>query len=104
MDEERKVPEGAVFTLTVPRDRSENPQKAVFYLKEMTEEVFMAAKTFINQKKTFDAVRLIIQALSLPGSDSVELLKGPNGFIALNAAGLQIIELLDPLEGELKKN
>ena len=98
------MPEGTVFTLIVPLDRSATPKKATYYLREVDEETFMMFKSMVNAKKTFDGVRLLIQALSLPGSDSVELLKGPKGFVGTNAAGMQVLELLDPLEAELKKN
>lgn len=101
--EEIKLPEGTAFTLVVPLNRDKS-KEATFYLREVDEETFMAFKSMVNAKKTFDAVRLVIKSLSLPGSDDVKTLSGLNGFIGVNAAGILILDLLEPLEGELKKN
>lgn len=101
MNEEKKVPEGTVFTVTVPLDRNQT-KTATFYLKEMEEAVFLAAKSLQDQNKPGDAVRLIVKELSLPGSDSVELLR--NNFIALNSASRPVMELFMPLDADLKKN
>lgn len=99
-EETNKVPNGAAFTLTVPLDRNRT-KSATFHIKEMEEEVFMAAKALIDNKKDFDAVRMIIKALQV-GGDQVEVLKG--NFIAMQAAARLVLELMAPVEGELKKN
>ena len=98
MKEEQKP----VFTLTISLDREKNGKKAVFHLKEMDEETFMAARAFIDAKKDFDAVRLIISQCRLSGSDDVSVLKG--NLPAILTASKYILEMIQPLEGELKKN
>ncbi len=98
-----KTPEGTAFTLTVPLNRDKS-KTATFFLREVDEETFMAFKSMVNAKKTFDAVRLVIKSLSIPPSDDVKLLTGKDGFIGVNAAGILILDLLEPLEGDLKKN
>ena len=99
--EEKKAPPGTVFTLIVPLDRS-GEKTATFYLKEMDEETHLAAQTFIEQRKEFDATRLVIKAMSLPGSDSVDLLR--NNVVAVNSARKAVFEMAKPLDAELKKN
>lgn len=101
--DEVKIPDGTVFTMKVPLDRDRS-KFGTFYLREMEEATFLAAKSLLDNKKHFDAVRMILSALCLPGSDSVDLLKGPSGFIGLNSASVLVAELIEPLEGELKKN
>lgn len=96
---EPKIPTGTEYTLTVPikRDRSET---LTFYLKDIDEAVYGYAKTLIDQKKELEAVRAIIKALMLPGSDSIEKLN----FIGLQAASAKIVELITPMDADLKKN
>lgn len=99
--EEQKVPAGTVMTVIVPLDRSQT-KKATFYLSEMKEDIFLASKALQDQGKHGDAVRMIVKMLSLPGSDSADLLK--DNFVALNSASKPIIELITPIEAEVKKN
>lgn len=96
---ETTIPKGTEYTLTVPikRDASE---KLTFYMKDIDEAVYTAAKSLIDQKKETAAVRLIIQQLMLPGSDPIEKLN----FIGLQAASAKIVELITPMDAELKKN
>jgi len=99
--EEVKAPQGTAFILTVPLDR-EGKNKATFFLKEMDEETFMAAKAYTDAKKDFEAVRFMINALSLEGSAPITSLKG--NFIAVNSATKKVLEIINPLDAELKKN
>lgn len=100
---EVKTPDGTAFTLIVPLDRNRS-KMATFFLKEIDEETVMMAKQMIDARKSPDAVRYIIKSLSLAGSDDVNLLKGPLGFIPLNSAMPHILDIMEPLEAELKKN
>lgn len=100
MNEETQAPQGAAFTLTVPLDRA--GKTATYYLKEMEEDIYLAAKSLMENKKEPEAVRLMVKALCLPGSDSPDLLK--NNFIAVNSAASVVLKLVEPLEAELKKN
>jgi hypothetical protein len=100
VENNEKLPEGAVFSLTIPLSRDQS-RKATFHLKEIDEETFMAAKSMIDREKYFDAVRMIIQVLRV-GGDDPQVLK--NNLIAVNAASSQIMKLIEPLDSELKKN
>lgn len=94
------APKNAAFTLTVPLDR-EKSKTATFHLKEMTEDVFNAARALMAKEKTFDATRMMIKALQV-GGDDVKLLEG--NFVACRSAADLMGELISPVEGELKKN
>lgn len=100
MAEEKEVPNGTVFTITVPLDRTKK-NIATFHLKEMTEEVFMAAKSMTDLGKDFDAVRLVIKEL-FTGGDPTELLK--NNYIAISSASRQVMEFMKPIDVDIKKN
>jgi hypothetical protein len=100
--EELKSPEGTVLTFTIPLSREKDCKTATFYLKEMQEDVYLYVKSLQDAGKSGDAIRAIVKQLSLPGSDSVEVLK--DNFVALNAAAKPVMQLLDPLEAEVKKN
>lgn len=100
MTEEKKVPEGAVYTLVVPLDR-DNSNQATYHIKDITEDVFLGAKSMMEKGKTFDAVRMIIKELRVDG-DSVDLLK--NNMVAMISASKLVEQLIDPVEGKLKKN
>lgn len=99
-EEKKEVPVGTVFTIVVPLDRTKK-NIATFYLKEMTEEVFMGAKSFTDMGKDFDAVRLIIKEL-FAGGDSTELLK--NNYVAISSASRQVMEFMRPIDVDVKKN
>jgi hypothetical protein len=100
MKEQNNAPEGAVFTIIVPLDRKES-KHATFHLKDMDEDVYMAAKALIDKDKDFDAVRMVIKALHI-GGDSPDLLKG--NFVAVHSASKLVVKFMQPVEGELKKN
>lgn len=93
------IPQGTEYILTVPikRDRSET---LTFYLRDIDEPVYNFAKSLIDQKKELEAVRAIIKNLSLSGSDPIEKLN----FIGLQAASAKIVELITPMDADLKKN
>ncbi len=94
------VPPGAEFTLKVPLDR-DGKRKATFYLKEMEEDVYMAAKTLIEKGKHFDAVRMVIKNLWLGGDQPESINKN---FVAMASAAKAVAELIAPLDADLKKN
>lgn len=100
-EEEIKAPTGTVFTLIVPLDR-EKTKFATFFLKDIDESLYLAVKELIGQKKLFDATRLMISQMSLEGSSPASMLKG--NLIAVNSAASLMIEIITPLDGELKKN
>jgi|ADGO01.1.fsa_nt_gi hypothetical protein len=106
MNEERGVqenreliPSGAAYTLKVYLNR-EKSKSATFHIKDITEDVYLAAKTLTDKGKDFDAVRLMIKTLHV-GGDSVDVLK--DNIPALQSATRLIYEILAPFDGELKK-
>lgn len=96
---EVKIPQGTEWSLTVPLDRKSS-KMATFYLKEMDEDLFLAARTQM-EKNDFVAVRMIIKSLWL-GGEPPEVLNG--NFIATQSARQYIGQMLEPIQGELKKN
>jgi len=94
------LPAGAVFTLTVPLDRDKT-KSATFHMKDIDEATYLAAKSLIDKGKDFDATRLMVKTLTI-GGDSPDIIK--DNFIAINSAAKALIELIKPVEGELKKN
>lgn len=95
-----EVPKGTSFTLTVPLDRQKT-SFAVFHIKDMDEDVYMGAKTLIDKGKDFDAVRMIVSALRV-GGDDITKIKG--NFIAMQSLARLVLEFMEPVDGELKKN
>jgi hypothetical protein len=101
MDEQTpQLPKGAEYTMVIWLDRKQKKQ-ATFHLKEMDENLYMAAQTYIDNGKDLDATRLIIKGLHV-GGDDPKLLDG-NLVGTLNARK-QVRELMLPMDGELKKN
>lgn len=100
MEEATELPKGAVFTLKVPLNR-EKTEFAIFHIKEMEEDVYQGARSLIDKKKDFDAVRMVVQTLRV-GGDQIERVKG--NFVAMNSLARMVLELIEPVEGELKKN
>jgi len=88
------------WTLRVPKDRD---QKEFFemQLRDIDEPTFLYAIQLINAGKEFEAVRFLLKELRVSG-DSVEELN--KNFVAVRAANSALIEMITPLEGELKKN
>jgi hypothetical protein len=88
------------WTLKVPKDRN----KKEFFkiqLRDIDEATYLAAMTMLNAKKEFESVRFIIKTLYVGGDSAEELC---NNFISILSANQQLIELMEPMEGELKKN
>jgi hypothetical protein len=103
MEETQKsnTPAESVFTLTIPLDRS-GKKKATYHIKEIDEDVYLAARTYFDKDKDFDAVKLMIKALLVQPSDDPALLNG--NFVACRSAVKMFLEILKPVDGELKKN
>ena len=70
-------------------------------LKEVDEQIFMAAYAYIRKEKELEAVKVIIANCWVSGEPKETIL---NNFQYLRAATRPITEFLAPLEGELKKN
>jgi len=100
MSDEVKAPEGTAYTLTVPLDRKKT-KSAVYHLKEVDEQIFMAVKSLIDSDRDFDGVRMFIREHRIGGDDPGLL---NNNFVAIRSASVLVMDLLKPVEGELKKN
>lgn len=87
------------FELTVKVDRKSD-KKVTVGLKELDEQTYLAATRLIDAGKTLDAVRTIILNLCVTGN-AKEI---TDNFHATRAALKPILELIEPLDGELKKN
>ena len=99
MKEKESLPAGAIYTMVISLDNS--GKKATFYLKELTEDLYLACRSLIDKGKDFDSVRLMLKELHV-GGDPVSVLD--NNFRAVQCARKYVSEFLEPLEGELKKN
>jgi hypothetical protein len=95
-----EVPAGTEFTLIVPLDRKKTKQ-ATFYLKDIDEAIFLAAKDMISKGKGLDAAVFMIKNMRL-GGDEVSVFT--DNLVAKRSAADLIAEILEPVEGELKKN
>lgn len=87
------------FQLTVRVDRKSD-KKITVGLKELDEQTYLAATRLIDNGKILDAVRVIIANLCISGN-AKEITEN---FHATRAALKPILELIEPLDGELKKN
>lgn len=88
------------WTLKVPKDRD----KKEFFeieMRDIDEPTYLAAMSILNAGKEFEAVRFLIRELRVGGDSAEEL--GQN-FRAIHSANSALIEMMQPLEGELKKN
>jgi hypothetical protein len=97
----QEAPKGAAFTLRIPLDRDRS-QFATYHIKEIDEAVYLAARSFFDKDKDFDAVKLMIKSLMVQPSDDISLIEG--NFVALRSAVQMFAKLIAPVEGELKKN
>jgi len=89
------------FTLKVPVDR----EQKTFYeieLNDIDEPTYVMVQKVLNAGKQSEAVRLMVQQLWVGGNCTYEQFAG--NFIAVHSASQALIELITPLDGELKKN
>jgi len=88
------------FTLTIPKKRdSEEVYK--IQIKDIDEVIWNGAQKLIRQEKELEAVKLLIRNLWVSGDDATEIC---NNFYALRAATAPLLELIQPMDGTLKKN
>lgn len=89
------------FYLTVKVNRRSD-EMVTLGLRELDEATYIMAAKMIDNGKTLEAVRAIINNLCVEG-DSKKV-TSPENFQAARAAIRPILELIEPLDGELKKN
>lgn len=97
---DNEIPLGTVFTLIVPLDRKKS-KTATFYLKDIEEAVFVAARDLIEKKKPLDAAVFMIKNMRIDGDD-ISVFN--ENLVAKRSAADLMAEILEPVEGELKKN
>lgn len=90
----------SAWTMKVPLNR-ENTEHAIFELKEMDIDLFMAVKSLLDKSKYQEAILMVINTLKVGGDDPAKI-KG--NFIAFQSAMELVTQLLEPVPGELKKN
>ena len=90
----------SAWTMKVPLDR-EGKDFAIFELKDIDYDVYMATQSFIKKDKMREAVEMFIEQHRI-GGDEVSKIKG--NFVAFLSAQDMVVKMLDPVPGELKKN
>lgn len=88
------------FTLKVPKDRSLKDH-FVIELRDMDESVYLTTMKLINAGKQTEAVKFVVKNLRVGGDSADDFAQN---FLAVQSANLALVELITPLEGELKKN
>ena|SRR5687768_4664884 len=88
------------FTLTVSKGRNTD-EKFVVGLKDIDEQTFLAAYKLIKNDKEIEATKFLIRQLRVSGDPAEEVCAN---FHAVRAAQEPLMEMVRPLEGELKKN
>lgn len=88
------------FVLKVRKSR-ESEELIEMGLKDIDEATFLAANSFMKKDRELDAVKFLIKNLRVSGAKVEEI---TDNFIALRASVIPLMELIRPLEGELKKN
>jgi hypothetical protein len=88
------------FTLRVKKSRNSD-EFIEIGLRDIDEATFLAANSFMKKDKELEAVKYLIRQLRVSGAKPEEIC---DNFHAVRAAVLPLMELIRPLEGELKKN
>jgi hypothetical protein len=88
------------FELTVKVDRKSD-ETVTIGLRELDEPTYIAVSKLMDAGKIMDAVRMMIINLRVSGVPSETITKN---FQATRAALKPLLELIEPLDGSLKKN
>lgn len=88
------------FLLKVPADRSETKFLEIG-IKDLDEATYLAAVKLMDAGKDTEATKYLLRQLRVSGVEADAIC---NNFIALRSASQLMIQVLRPLEGELKKN
>ena len=98
--EKTDIPKGAVYTMRIPLDRDKT-NHATYHIKDIDEAVYLAARKLFDADKDHDAVKMMLKALLVQPSDDVALI---DNFVSLRSLVRMFMQLITPVEGELKKN
>ena len=88
------------FTLRLPKDRGQSAHFEV-QLRDLDEPTYIAAAKLITAGKEVETVKFLLQNLWVGGDPWQDVVKN---FIAVRAASEPMLEILNPVSGELKKN
>lgn len=99
MSEEKEVPKGTKWTLSLPTD--DDGGKITIYLKAMDVDLFIAIKAMIEQGKYREGINMFFSDLKV-GGDDISLIA--SNFTAFQSAQNAMMEILKPMPFELKKN
>jgi len=88
------------YTLTIPKKRNSDEVYTI-QIKDIDEVIWNGAQKLIRKEKELEAVKLLIKNLRVSGDDATEIC---NNFYALRAATAPLLELIQPMDGTLKKN
>ena len=94
-----KVKQGN-FTLELPKN-GEGPAVWTVDLKDIQEDIYIAATRLFRKEKDMDAMRFLLRNLFVGGDDINEVCKD---WKAIYASAEQIMSLLPQAQGRLKKN
>lgn len=102
--ETNKPADGAVkpdFLMEVPKSRNPSDEKLVIGIKDLDEATYLAAAKLIDAGKDTEATKFLLKQLRVSGCSAEEIC---GNFIALRSASQLMLQILRPVEGELKKN
>lgn len=88
------------FTIVVSTARNSD-DKMEIGLRDIDEPTFLAANRLVKADKELEAVKFIVRQLRVSGAPAEDFC---SNFHAIRAAVGPVMELIRPLEGELKKN
>ncbi len=96
--EELKKQHGTINELTVFLDE-DGKETSTIYLRKLDRKTYQAASRVI-QKDELEGAEVLIKNLYVGGDDYKIIIEN---FDALRAASIQLVKLLTPFEGSLKK-
>ena len=89
------------FILRVPKNRAKT-EYFEMELKDLNDEtLYLSILSIINAGKSLEAVKYMVRQLWVSGDGVDDFVKN---FRAVQSAETVLAELIEPLEGELKKN
>lgn len=89
-----------MYELKLPKNRS-NTDFWTINLKELDEITYMAVSKLVKNDKEIEATKMLLKELYSGGDDIEEVCKD---FGAVHAAMRPALEILTPLDANLKKN
>lgn len=94
-----KVKQGN-FTLELPKN-GDGPEVWTVDLKDIEEDIYIAATSLFRKEKDMDAMKFILRNLFVGGDNINDVCKD---WKAVYASAEQIMKLLPQAQGRLKKN